>query len=131
MPGGLGQGTESLTGVLEATVRDPYRSGPRRQTDQRDHRSQGQHGVGRHPTHFHVRKTSPKGPQLLIRCLLVGREFLHQRDHCVHIGLGNGSDDRTFCLSLLHAKPGPSTVSPQDRLLGGLAILALLVGFRL
>ena len=52
MPGGLGQGTESLTGVLEATVRDPYRSGPQRQTDQRDHRSQGQHGVGRHPNPF-------------------------------------------------------------------------------
>src|SRR5512133_1741405 len=55
MPGGLGQGTESLTGVLEATVRDPYRSGPRRQTDQRDHGitgSQGQLGVGRHPSPF-------------------------------------------------------------------------------
>jgi hypothetical protein len=43
---------------------------------------------------------------------------------------GQRSDDRTFCLSLLRAKPGLSAVSPQDRLLGGLAILAVLVGFR-
>lgn len=44
-----------------------------------------------------------RGQTALIRCPLIGREFVYQRDHRVYIGLGNGSDDRTFRLSLLHA----------------------------
>jgi len=41
------KGTEILTGVLEATVRDPSRSGPGARAHVRAHRSQGNVGVGR------------------------------------------------------------------------------------
>src|SRR5512133_393822 len=75
MPGGLGQGTESLTGVLEATVRDPYRSGPQRQTDQRDH---GVTGTTRRrqapPPIFTSARRHRKEPQLLISECCVRRE---------------------------------------------------------
>jgi hypothetical protein len=71
MPGGLGQGTESLTGVLEATVRDPYRSGPQRQTDQRDPRVTGTTRRRQAPQPiFTSARRHRKEPQLLIRSLM-------------------------------------------------------------
>ena len=48
MLGGLGQGTESLTGVLEATVRDPSRSGPGARLIH-GLAAQGKYGVDRQP----------------------------------------------------------------------------------
>ena len=67
MPGGLGQGTESLTGVLEATVRDPSRSGPQRQTDQRDPQVTGTTRRRQAPPPiFTSARRHRKEPQLLI-----------------------------------------------------------------
>ena len=48
-PGASDKGTEILTGVLEAAVRDPYWSGPGAQAHVRAHRSQGNVGVGGQP----------------------------------------------------------------------------------
>src|SRR5436190_13692022 len=71
MPGGLGQGTESLTGVLEATVRDPSRSGPQRQTDQRDPQVTGTTRRRQAPPPiFTSARRHRKEPQLLIRSLM-------------------------------------------------------------
>jgi hypothetical protein len=48
-PGASVKGTEILTGVLEATVRDPSRSGPGAQAQMRANWSQGNVGVGGQP----------------------------------------------------------------------------------
>src|SRR6202171_4439898 len=48
-PGASVKGTEILTGVLEATVRDPSRSGPGAQAHERAHWSQAHVGVGGQP----------------------------------------------------------------------------------
>ena len=63
MPGGLGRETEILTGVLEATVRDPSRSGPGARLIY-GLTSQGNVGVGRRPDpNFHACEASPQGYQ--------------------------------------------------------------------
>ena len=68
MPGGPGQGTENLTGVLDATVHDPARSGPGVRLAHGITRPRENDDVGRQPTPFsrlqgvtgRDKKTSPR-----------------------------------------------------------------------
>src|SRR5215218_344634 len=57
---GLGWDTETLTGVLVATVRDPA-IGPRRQTQARPPAAKDTSASAGSPTHFHASTASHKG----------------------------------------------------------------------
>src|SRR5215212_7211485 len=57
---GLGWDTETLTGVLVATVRDPA-VGPRRQTQARPPTAKDTSASAGSPTHFHASTASHKG----------------------------------------------------------------------
>jgi hypothetical protein len=57
---GLGWDTETLTGVLVATVRDPA-VGPRRQTQARPPTAKDTSASAGNPTHFHASTASHKG----------------------------------------------------------------------
>ena len=68
MPGGLGQGTENLTGVLDATVHDPARSGPGVRLAHGITPPREDVDVGRQPDpNFHACKASPEGTKRLAR----------------------------------------------------------------
>src|SRR3979490_3368335 len=72
MPGGLGQGTENLTGVLEATVHDPARSGPGVRLAHGITPPREDVDVGRQPDpNFHACKASPEGTKRLARTYVI------------------------------------------------------------
>jgi hypothetical protein len=62
------QGIEILTGVLEATVRDPSGSGPGTRLSRRlEHPSKRRRRQATRP-HFHARVASPEGRQRTVKC---------------------------------------------------------------
>src|SRR6476620_9868370 len=68
-PGASVEGTEILTGVLEATVRDPSRSRPRHQAHRRAHIPRGSRRRRATRPYFHACEASPEGQGAHSACL--------------------------------------------------------------
>ena len=113
------KGTEILTGVLEATMRDPSRSGPRRQANERA-QAQGEVGVGRPPDPIFTRPSGSAIGRLVTSS--DGQVSTQSPGRCVLTkGRGacpsteNGIADELSCIEGCASNPGRFRVTyPRD-----------------